>query len=90
MIVTPPVRKSAGIKRVASPSKIHRTRHRSKEIASEINQDRNKNADNLLETLGLAISESESEASPVKVNRKRKKSSLGFSDSPIAKRSMQL
>lgn len=98
MIVTPPVRKSVGIKEMPSPSKMYRTRHRSKEIANEINQDSiivsssKKNAqDNLLETLGLSISESESEASPIKVTRKRKKSSLGFSDPPpLAKRSMQL
>merc|ERR1711953_1307552 len=99
MIVTPPVRKSVGTKEIPSPTKMYRTRHRSKEIANEINQDAiiaggssKKNAhDNLLETLGLSISESESEASPIKVTRKRKKSSLGFSDPPpIAKRSMQL
>ena len=98
MIVTPPVRKSVGTKEIPSPTKMYRTRHRSKEIANEINQDAiiagscKKNAhDNLLETLGLSISESESEASPIKVTRKRKKSSLGFSDPPpLAKRSMQL
>ena len=98
MVVTPPARKQDSTI-MPSPSKIHRTRHRSKEIANEINREGpNKATDNLIETLGLSISSSSAdESSPVKKakvkTRKRKRGVLGFSETPqlsSAKRTMQL
>ena len=82
MVITPPANKDSQM--MPSPSKVLRTRHRSKEIAAEINKEID--SSQLIETLGLAISSTEDEASPVKQPRprakhkKRKRTVLGFSE----------
>ena len=93
MIRTPtPGRDKVAKENNVSEVTLSRTRHRSREVAQEIGQNkakennrtRHKSKENLMDKLGLSLSSSSAdESSPVKKvkgGKKRKRPSLGFSD----------